>query len=144
VPYNKAEVKQLIASELGWQDYGGKHEESVFTRFYQGYILPRKFGIDKRKAHLSNLIFAGQITKAEALAELARPPYDPSQMESDYQFVVKKLRLSTEEFEKIMATPPRPHTDFKTEKGIFDSYPPLKIFRRPINLITSRLFRPRA
>ncbi|MFM6923862.1 MAG: N-acetyl sugar amidotransferase, partial [Ferruginibacter sp.] len=61
LPYNKAAVKEIITRELGWRDYGGKHYESVFTRFYQGYILPVKFGIDKRKAHLSNLIFSGQL-----------------------------------------------------------------------------------
>jgi hypothetical protein len=71
----KSEAKKAIIEELGWRDYGGKHYESVFTRFYQGYILAKKFNIDKRKAHLSNLIFSGQITKQEALEELALPAY---------------------------------------------------------------------
>ena len=90
VEYDKAAVKELITRELGWRDYGGKHYESIFTRFYQGYILPRKFGIDKRKAHLSNLIFAGQITKADATKELEKPAYDPGLLEAD-------LRLRHEE-----------------------------------------------
>jgi N-acetyl sugar amidotransferase len=139
VDYNKADVKRLIERELGWRDYGGKHGESMFTRFYQGYILPRKFGIDKRKAHLSNLIFAGQITKEEALEELRHPPYDPAQMEADYEFVVKKLRLTTDEFEKIMNSPQRPHTDFETERGVFEAYPAIKFLRKPVRFITSRI-----
>jgi hypothetical protein len=63
INYKKSEVKSLIAEKLGWIDYGGKHYESVFTRFYEDYILPEKFKVDKRKAHLSNLIFSGQLTK---------------------------------------------------------------------------------
>lgn len=128
VPYNKAHVKRLIQQELGWRDYGGKHYESVWTRFYQGYILPTKFGIDKRKAHLSNLIFAGQITKAEALEELRQPIYDPEMQRADLQFVLKKLELSAAEFDEIMARPPRPHTDFEVERALIARYPALRPF----------------
>src|SRR5688572_29325945 len=67
--YDKKQAKQEIMAKLDWRDYGGKHYESVFTRFYQGYILPKKFGIDKRKAHLTNLICCGQITREQALQE---------------------------------------------------------------------------
>ena len=126
VDYNKQQVKQLIQKELGWRDYGGKHYESVWTRFYQGYILPEKFGIDKRKAHLSDLIFGGQISKAEALEELAKPIYDPKQFRIDFEFVLKKLGLTAEEFDAIMKAPPRSHYDFDYEKPIDERYPVLK------------------
>lgn len=126
MPYNKKEVKKIIQEELGWRDYGGKHYESIFTRFYQGYILPEKFGIDKRKAHLSNLIFSGQITKAEALEELQKPIYDPEQLPVDKEFVLKKLGFSEAEFEAIMRTPRREHTEFATEQGFFSKYPVLR------------------
>jgi len=139
VEYDKAAVKKLITRELGWRDYGGKHYESVFTRFYQGYILPRKFGIDKRKAHLSNLIFAGQITKEQALEELSRPIYDPDQLKADYDFVLKKLGLSAREFEDLMSQPPRAHTDFDHERPIYDRFPLLTPLRRPLRFITRRL-----
>jgi len=139
VDYDKAEVKKLITRELGWRDYGGKHYESIFTRFYQGYILPRKFGIDKRKAHLSNLIFAGQITKQEALEELSRPIYNADQLKADYDFVLKKLGLSAEEFERIMSEPPRAHTDFDYERPLYDRFPLLSPLRRPLRFITRRL-----
>jgi N-acetyl sugar amidotransferase len=139
VNYDKAAVKKLITEELGWRDYGGKHYESIFTRFYQGYILPRKFGIDKRKAHLSNLIFAGQITKQQALDELSRPIYDPDQLKADYEFVLKKLQLSPEEFEQLMVHPPKPHTDFECERPLYDRYPFLAPLKRPLRFITRRL-----
>ncbi|MEO7501175.1 MAG: N-acetyl sugar amidotransferase [Gemmatimonadaceae bacterium] len=129
VDYNKTAVKRLITEELGWRDYGGKHYESIFTRFYQGYILPAKFGIDKRRAHLSNLIFSGQITKQEALAELAQPIYDPDQLELDRAFVLKKLQLTNEEFAELMSRPPRPHGDFACEQSIYKAYPVLRPFR---------------
>lgn len=136
VPYNKQEVKQLIQRELGWRDYGGKHYESVWTRFYQGYILPEKFKIDKRKAHLSDLIFGGQMTKEEALAELAKPIYDPKQFRIDYEFVLKKLGLTAEAFDAIMKAPPRSHYDFDYEKPIDQRYPLLK----PIKSIYRTIF----
>lgn len=129
VPYNKKKVKEDIAQELGWRDYGGKHYESVFTRFYQGYILPAKFGIDKRKAHLSNLIFSRQITKEEALVELAKPIYDHDQLKEDYEFVLKKFNLSAQEFEAIMKAPRKEHTDYAVEKGVFEQYPFLEVLK---------------
>lgn len=129
MPYNKKDVKKIIATELGWRDYGGKHYESVFTRFYQGYILPTKFGIDKRKAHLSNLICSGQITRGEALEELSKPGYDEATRKSDYEFVLKKLDLSREAFEAIMKAPVRKHTEFPVENSIYDRFPWLKIVR---------------
>ena len=129
VPYIKADVKKAIAEELDWRDYGGKHYESIFTRFYQGYILPTKFLIDKRKAHLSNLIFSAQITKEFALHELEQPNYNADQLKMDKEFVLKKLGFTEAEFDKIMKQPRKEHADFATEKSIYEKYPlmaPLK------------------
>lgn len=126
VDYDKTKVKALIQQELGWRDYGGKHYESIWTRFYQGYILPNKFHIDKRKAHLSDLIFGGQMTKAAALEELKKPVYDPEQFKVDYDFVLKKLGLTEAEFQVIMDTPRRSHYDFDYEMPIDQRYPLLK------------------
>lgn len=139
VPYNKKKVKCAITEELGWRDYGGKHYESVFTRFYQGYILPVKFGIDKRKAHLSNLIFSRQIDKAEALAELQKPIYDPQQLKDDYEFVLKKFNLTEDEFKAIMQTPRREHSEFDVEKGLYERYPLAKALK-PIGTMVKKLF----
>ena len=113
--YNKPEAKKDIATKLNWRDYGGKHYESVFTRFYQGYILPKKFGIDKRKAHLSNLICCGQLTREAALKEMEAPIYDPEQLRNDYDFVLKKLGFSQAEFESYINSPGQSHFNFDTE-----------------------------
>lgn len=109
IDYNKKQAKKTITKELEWRDYGGKHYESIFTRFYQGYILPNKFNIDKRKAHLSNLIFSNQITKEEALKELQLPIYPAEQLAIDKPFVLKKLGFSEEEFKDYMNSKPVPH-----------------------------------
>jgi N-acetyl sugar amidotransferase len=129
MPYNKAEVKRVLINELGWRDYGGKHYESVFTRFYQGHILPLKFGVDKRKAHLSNLICSGQITREEALIQLRQPAYDAGLLRSDYEFVLKKLGLSKSQFEAIMNAPVKKHSDYPTERSIYERFPVLKVIR---------------
>ncbi|MCX8080337.1 MAG: N-acetyl sugar amidotransferase [Bacteroidia bacterium] len=121
VDYNKAKAKETIKKEFGWRDYGGKHYESIFTRFYQGYILKEKYGFDKRRAHLSNLILSGQITREEALKELEKPPYDPHLLKEDFEFVAKKFDMTPEQFrELIEKTPVRSHLEFKSyETGIY-------------------------
>lgn len=122
VPYNKKEIKELIKKELDWRDYGGKHYESIFTKFYQAYILPEKFHIDKRKAHLSTLICSGQMTKKEALAELEQPLYQANDLKQDKEYVLKKFGLTEAEFDAIMKAVPRKHQDFKTDTRIKEKY----------------------
>jgi len=138
--YDKPAAAKVITAELGWRDYGGKHHESIFTRFYQGYILPTKFGVDKRKAHLSSLICAGQVTRQQALDELARPPYAAELVESDKEFVIKKLELTPQEFEEIMKTPARPHLDYPSYLTAHYLYHRLFFSRiRPITALYRRL-----
>lgn len=110
--YDKQAAKRLLMERFGWEDYGGKHYESVYTRFYQGWILPHKFGYDKRRMHLSTLICSGQMTRDEALAEMANPTYPPDQVEPDKDFVTKKLGISREEFDAIMLAPQRRYMDY--------------------------------
>lgn len=120
VSYIKKDVKKFIAKELDWKDYGGKHYESVFTRFYQGYILPNKFGIDKRKAHLSNIIASGQITREEAVEELKQPIMHPEQVKTDYEFVLKKLGFTEKWFEEYIKSPRVEHKNFDTEEKFLE------------------------
>ncbi|MBX2912336.1 MAG: N-acetyl sugar amidotransferase [Cyclobacteriaceae bacterium] len=117
IPYNKDQVKAEVQKELGWKDYGGKHYESTFTRYYQGCYLPKKFGIDKRKAHLSNLILSGQMKREEALSQLEEPPYAPHDQASDEGYVKKKLDFSDDEWKEIMEAAPVPHLAYKTERS---------------------------
>lgn len=115
VPYNKKEIKEFIKKELDWKDYGGKHYESVFTRFYQGYILVKKFNIDKRKAHWSALICSQQATKQEALEDLRHEPYPLSLQQEDLMYVAKKLGYTDKEFAEILNAEPIEHSFYGTE-----------------------------
>lgn len=117
VDYSKGRAKETLMRELGWRDYGGKHFESSFTRFYQGYVLPRKFNVDKRKAHLSNLILTGEITREKALSELAQPTYDANTVAEDKIYVAKKLRFTDDQFEKILAAAPVAHESYGTDEA---------------------------
>lgn len=115
--YNKAEVMRALENELNWNYYGGKHYESIFTRFLQGYILPQKFNIDKRKSHLSSLICSGQMSRDEALLELEKDVYGGNNVEVDKEFVIKKLGLTREQFDNIMALPPKSYWDYPSYKN---------------------------
>ncbi|ABK44925.1 PP-loop domain protein [Magnetococcus marinus MC-1] len=128
LPCRVEEIKNEISKTFGWRDYGGKHFESIFTRFFQGYILPVKFGIHKRKAHLSNLICSGQISRQEAICRLEQLDYSPELCWEDYEFVIKKLGLSREEFSRIMLSPPRKHSQFWSNKSVFYRYTMLRPF----------------
>jgi hypothetical protein len=141
VPYNKKEVKDIIQKELGWRDYGGKHYESQFTKFYQAYILPEKFHIDKRKAHLSTLICSGQMTKSEAISELEKPLYEPAQLKADKEYVMKKFGLSQEDFEKIMHLPIKKHSAFKSDRKLKERYMNMLIHTAPMRNSIKKLIR---
>jgi hypothetical protein len=110
--YRKEDAEQFISDKCGWQSYGGKHFESVFTRFYQGYILPKKFGIDKRKFFVSVLMCSGQMTRLEALNELRKDHYPEKLREEDKHYVLKKLGISDDEFKKLMDLPIKQHSDY--------------------------------
>jgi N-acetyl sugar amidotransferase len=113
--YNKIEAKKFLIEKFDWKDYGGKHYESVFTRFYQGYILPQKFNIDKRKAHLSTLINSGQMLRSDAVEELKLPTYEKKMQQDDLEYVCKKWNISIEEFDRIMNLSENKHSSFKEE-----------------------------
>lgn len=113
--YNLSDVKEILSEKLDWRDYAGKHYESIFTRFYQGFILPNKFNIDKRRVHLSTLIWSGQITRDQALMILEQPPYPLNIQLDDKQYVCKKLEITELEFDKIMNSPVVSHEIFGTE-----------------------------
>ncbi len=112
VGYKKMEAMEVLKREFGWKYYGGKHYESTFTKFFQAYILPTKFGYDKRRAHLSSLICNNEITREEAVKELSEPLYQPNELAEDREYVCKKLGLSDQEFEQIMDTPGKSHTAY--------------------------------
>ncbi len=112
LPYDKQAAIELLERELGWQYYGGKHFESRFTKFFQAHYLPTKFGYDKRRAHLSSLIVSGQLTRQEALAEMAKELYKPDELREDKEYVLRKLDMSEEEYETILKSPNRSFSDY--------------------------------
>lgn len=118
VEYDKEKVKLFLQERFGWQPYENKHYENVFTRFYEGYYLPHKFGYDKRKCYFSNEILAGTMTREEALAELEQPPYDPQQMEEDKAYIAKKLGLTVEEFQTIIDGENKTFRDYRNSWGL--------------------------
>jgi N-acetyl sugar amidotransferase len=113
IPYNKEEVKKELIEKFGWRDYGQKHFESIFTRFYQAYVLPKKFKVDKRRFHYSASILSGQMTKEDAISILSSNEYiDSGQVKVDMEFIIKKLGFSREQFQTILNTPPKSHFDY--------------------------------
>lgn len=123
VDYNKLEAQELLQKELGWRPYGGKHYESIFTRFYQGYILPRKFGVDKRKGHLSSLVVAGDMERQKALEILATDPYGEADADTDKAYVLKKFGWTEAEFTAYMLAPVKPHTAYPNSGWFFERAP---------------------
>ncbi len=113
VVYNKSEAEELLHEKYGWNKYENKHYENVFTRFFEGYYLPHKFGFDTRKNVLSNQILAGTITREEALHILEKPPYDEEQMKQDEEYIAKKLDITLEEFDRIIEGPNKTPADYR-------------------------------
>ncbi len=120
VDYNNEKVMEIIQEDLGWEYYGGKHYESIFTRFYQGYVLPEKFGVDKRRAHLATMVNSEQMNREDALEKLAGPKYDPDQFAKDYQFFIKKFELTDEQFRELFDRPVKSHGNYGSNAILFE------------------------
>lgn len=121
VDYDKTVAMDVLQNKLGWVYYGGKHYESIYTRFYQAYLLPRKFEIDKRKAHYSNLVLSGQMTRDQALTAMLEPVYPENLLIEDRDYVTKKLGLKPGEMDAIVASPNKTFEDYRTSHGLFET-----------------------
>lgn len=122
IDFVKDDAKQLLIEELDWRDYGGKHYESIFTRFFHAFYLPEKFGFDLRKSYLSASICSGQITREKALEELAKPPAPKEMLIQDKDYVIKKLGLSEDEFEKIMIAENKTWEDYPNNDSLWKNF----------------------
>jgi N-acetyl sugar amidotransferase len=118
--YNKEQAMKILADELGWRYYGGKHHESRFTKFFQAYYLPTKFGYDKRRAHLSSLIISGQIDRKTAIESLKSEIYQPAELDDDIEYVAKKLDMSKQKLYEIINQPNKSYKDYASNERIFD------------------------
>jgi N-acetyl sugar amidotransferase len=119
-PYLKEEAMQELADRFGWQKYAHKHYESRFTRFYEGYWLPKKFGFDKRRAHFSSLILTGQLSREEALRKIAQPAYDEEMMAQDFEYIATKLDMTTAELQALLDGPNKSYHDYKNRMGMIN------------------------
>ncbi|HEY8159942.1 MAG TPA: N-acetyl sugar amidotransferase [Methylobacter sp.] len=116
MPYSKTMAIKELEERFGWQYYGGKHYESLFTKFFQAYYLPTRFGFDKRRAHIASLVASGEITRDEALRIMEEPLYDNAVLQKDQEYVLKKLKLSESEFNTLMNAPVHRHQDYPTNQ----------------------------
>jgi N-acetyl sugar amidotransferase len=135
--YDKELAREELTSEYGWRDYGGKHCESRFTKFYQEMYLPRKFGFDKRRLHLSSLIVSGQMTREKALEELQSPIASPQQMRRDCRFVAKKLGICEAELDALIDLPPKEHLEYPNQMKLHQWLSFLKKYVRRASLASN-------
>ena len=119
-PYEKDKAMQLLQDEFGYQKYPQKHFESRFTRFYEAYWLPEKFGYDTRKVQFSSLILTNQMERKDALDELKKPAYDPETIKDDFEYIATKLGISTDELQSYFDSPNKTHKDYKSQENIYN------------------------
>lgn len=119
-PYIKADAVRLLEQEYGWKPYPQKHFESRFTKFYEAYWLPERFGFDPRRVQLSSLILTGQMTREEALNQLNKPPYDPASIDREFEFIATKLRISKDELNHYFTIPIKFYWDYRNQEKIFN------------------------
>lgn len=129
INYNSKKAKKILSTEFDWENYGDKHHESFFTKFFQGYILPKKFQIDKRILHLSCLIRNKEINREEALNELNLPGLESQKVNEYINYFKKKLILSDSEFETIMTAKPKKHSSYSLD--IYSNF----LVKKLINLV---------
>lgn len=116
LPFNPSKVEDFLRTRFDWQGYENKHYENLFTRWYEGYYLPTKFGYDKRKTYFSSLILSGNMTREEAMEKLSQPPYSPIRAEEDTGIIAAKLGIRKEELKEIMARTPKTIHDYRNSQ----------------------------
>ena len=120
MPYDKEEATKFLVENYGYQRYPQKHFESRFTRFYESYWLPTKFGYDTRKVQFSSLILTDQMTREEALKELSKPAYDPETVHHELEYVASKLDWSVEQLKSCLNAPNKTYKDFANQETIYN------------------------
>ena len=143
IDYNKEKAKEILKKELNWVDYGAKHYESVYTRFVAGYILPQKFGIDKRIIEYSALVRSNVMTRDDALKKMRENPYKGYEPNIDKEYISKNFGITIDDFEEILSFPPKTFFDYKSYYNFFSKIRLLiKIFSKlriiPINYYSGK------
>jgi N-acetyl sugar amidotransferase len=119
-PYIKTEALKFLGQEYGWKPYPQKHFESMFTKFYEGYWLPERFGFDTRRVQFSSLILTGQMPREEALEKLKKPAYDPKTIDQEFEYIATKLGISVAELRGYFSMPKKFYWDYKNQKNMFN------------------------
>lgn len=132
ISYSKKVAMETLHKLYSWQYYGGKHFESRFTKFFQSYYLPLKFGYDKRLAHLSSLIVNSELTREEALLELNKPVYDEKSLQEDRDYILKKLDLNVQDWDKIIFGKNKSEDDYKNQKYVMEFLKKINLFKRKL------------
>lgn len=122
VPYEQEAALQLLEEKFGYQRYKNKHYENIFTRWYEGYYLPNKFGYDKRRCYYSSLILTGQMTRDEALKLIAENPYDEKQAKEDQEYIAKKLGIANDEMETLITGENKTWRDYKNQANMLNFF----------------------
>ena len=123
IGYDKNEALRILIEKYKYKPYPQKHWESLFTRFYQGYILPEKFKVDKRMFHLSNLILSNQITREEALKEFNKPAYPSKELlNNDINYFIRKMEWTRDKLDDYIKRIPVPHDQYKSSRKIFEVF----------------------
>lgn len=115
VSYVKKDAEELLQARFGWEKFLHKHHESRFTRFYEDYWMPRKFGFEKRRAHFSSLIVTGQMLREEALNRISHTELDEHFLKLEFEYVAKKLDLSIEELQQIFEGDNKTYQNYKNK-----------------------------
>jgi hypothetical protein len=118
VSYIKKDAEDLLNTRFGWEKFQHKHHESRFTRFYEDFWLPRKFGFEKRRAHFSSLILTDQMTREEALDRISRPELDDKTLINEFEYVAHKLDFTTEELQKIFEGENKTFTEYRNKRWL--------------------------
>ena len=118
-PFIKEDALALLENEYGWKPYPQKHFESRFTKFYEGYWLPERFGYDTRKVQYSSLILTGQMTRAAAVKQLENPAFDPYTIEEEFNYIATKLGISSDQLLQYLNMSKKFYWDYKNQQNIF-------------------------
>lgn len=118
VPFNKHDAETELNQKFGWKKFKHKHHESRFTRFYEDYWLPRRFGFEKRRAHFSSLIMTGQMTREQALERISKPEMDEHFLEQEFEYVAHKLDLTVEELRELFLSPKKTYRDYRNKREL--------------------------
>jgi len=120
LPYTKQQAIDTLSREYGWKAYPQKHFESRFTRFYEGYWLPTRFGYDTRRVQFSSLILTKQMSREDALRALEQPAYDPATIDDDFEYIASKLRIPVDELRRYHEMPRKTYRDYRNREWMFD------------------------